>query len=92
MTLFAALAVPVRLAAQNNQDKKDARFIINGVGAIAGYYFDGSAAFHGFLRMPCGGGDHSDENCEDNSVGATGTTRRSPAPITQGMSTASPAQ
>src|SRR6267143_1457156 len=27
MTVFAALAVPVRLAAQNNQDKKDARFI-----------------------------------------------------------------
>jgi hypothetical protein len=201
MTLFAALAVPVRLAAQNNQDRKDARFItfdapgagtgrfqgtfaqsinaanviagfyydasnvfhgflrardgaittfdapgaglgtvpqsinvagaiagyyfdassavhgflrarngaittfdapgaglgtepqsINAVGAIAGYYYDGSAAFHGFLRMPCGAGDHSDENCEDNAVGATATTQRSPAPITQGMSTASPAK
>jgi hypothetical protein len=42
--------------------------------------------------MPCGAGDQSDENCEDNAEGATATTQRSPAPITQGTSTWSPAK
>src|SRR6267143_580013 len=45
MTVFAALAVPVRLAAQNNQDKKDARFItFDAPGA-------GTGAFQGTLAQ-----------------------------------------
>jgi hypothetical protein len=63
-TLFAALAVPARLAAQHKRDIKHATFItfdapgasatlafsINPAGAITGYYLDASFAFHGFLR------------------------------------------
>jgi hypothetical protein len=66
---------------------------INPAGAIAGYYsHDASHVNHGFLRIPCSKGDVSDQSCEDNAVGATVSTQRSPAPITQGASTVTQAK
>jgi hypothetical protein len=68
MTLLAALAIPVQLAAQDNRVAMHAKivtfdppgsiftgaFSINPSGKIVGSYLDASNVFHGYLRAPDG--------------------------------------
>ena len=69
ITLLLSLAIPPRLAAQDNRDRKHAKIVtfdapgagigtlataINPGGAIAGPYIDANNAFHGYVRAPDG--------------------------------------